>query len=99
MISTAGAHLRSEYSIVNLVRITGCLHIFVYVGNAALTAVLWPRVKLDEPFGSILYLMNFTWMGGTIRSDTHDQREVLRRLIGVRLANDRQIHTNVKVHV
>ena len=35
----------------------------------------------------------------TIRSDTHNQREFLRRAIGVQLVHDWQLQTNVKVHV
>ena len=45
-------------------------------------------VKLDEPFGSILYLVLIYFIctiGDVISSNTHDQREVLRRSIGVRL--------------
>ena len=35
-------------------------------------------VKLDEPFGSILYLMiYFISTIGAMRSDTHTQKEVL----------------------
>ena len=48
-------------------------------------------VKIDEPFGSILYLddnFHIRLVVHTIRSDTHDQREVLRNSICVRLVHD-----------
>ena len=48
-------------------------------------------IKLDETFGSILCLVISYFIcaiGSTLRSDTHDQREVLKRSIMVRLVYD-----------
>ena len=43
-------------------------------------------VKLDKTFGDDIF--HICTIGVTIYSDTHDQREVLRRSIGVRLVHD-----------